>query len=153
MGAGLCSRQSLPHESGNGSCLPVDHGPDWPDADKAGRAGTGNQDDERDLALIPGGTWDVRGPYNENEWLYRVDLFGASEHTTELIPSTGIVHARYAVDPTRPWIGIAPLQWARLTGTLAANVETRLGEEAGAPVGSFIPIPDQQDAAAADSRR
>ena len=36
-----------------------------------------------ELALIPGGTWDVRGPYNESEWLYRVDLFGASEHSTE----------------------------------------------------------------------
>ena len=100
-----------------------------------------------ELALIPGGTWDVRGPYNESEWLYRVDLFGASEHSTELIPSAGVVHARYAVDPTRPWIGLAPLHWARLTGTLAANVETRLGEESGAPVGSFIPIPDQQDPA------
>ena len=48
---------------------------------------------------------------------------------------------------TRPgpgW-GVAPLNWARLTGTLAANSETRLGEEAGSSTGSFIPIPDQHD--------
>lgn len=98
-----------------------------------------------ELRLIPAGTWDVRGGWSENDWTYRVDLFGASEHTTELLPSAGVVHPRYAVDPARPWLGVAPLKWARLTGTLAANLETRLGEEAGASVGSFVPIPDQHD--------
>ena len=98
-----------------------------------------------EVRLVPVGTWDVRGPWQEELWTYRVDLFGASDHTTELVPSAGVVHTRYAVDPARPWLGVAPLSWARLTGTLAANLETRLGEEAGASVGSFIPIPDQQD--------
>ena len=40
-----------------------------------------------------------------------------------------------------PWYGISPLGWARSTGTLAANLETRLGEEAGGPVGHVIPVP------------
>ena len=31
--------------------------------------------------------------------------------------------------------------WARATGTLAANLESRLGEEAGGPVGHVIPVP------------
>ena len=98
-----------------------------------------------ELRLIPAGSWDIRGGWDESGWLYRVDLFGASEHETELIPSTGVVHLRYAVDPGNPWIGLAPLQWARLTGQLTANLETRLSEEAGAPVGSFMPVPDGQD--------
>ena len=102
------------------------------------------------LALIPAGTWDVRGGWAEPDWTYRVDIFGASEHMTELLPSPGVVHPRYAVDPARPWLGVAPLHWARLTGTLAANLETRLGEEAGAAVGSFLPVPDQQDGGSDD---
>ena len=94
-----------------------------------------------ELALVPVGTWDVRGPWQESQWTYRVDIFGASEHETDLLPSTGVVHPRYNVDPARPWLGVAPLTWARLTGVLAANVETRLGEEAGAPVGTLLPVP------------
>ena len=91
--------------------------------------------------LVPAGSWDVRGPWSEDDWDYRVDLFGASEHETELLPSSGVVHARYSIDPGTPWIGVAPLKWARLTGTWNANVETRLGEEAGAPVGQLLPVP------------
>ena len=51
------------------------------------------------------------------------------------------MHIRYAVDPARPWLGISPLGWARATGKLAANLEQRLGEESGAPVGSILPVP------------
>ena len=97
------------------------------------------------VVLVPAGTWDVRGPWSEAEWTYRVDLFGASEHLTELLPSRGVIHPRYAVDPATPWIGLAPLRWARLTGQLAANVEARLGEESGATVGSLLPVPQGPD--------
>ena len=93
------------------------------------------------LRLIPAGTWDVRGGWLEDDWDYRVDLFGASEHSTELLPAQGVAHVRYAVDPATPWIGLSPLRWARLTGQLAANVETRLGEETSAPAGQLMPVP------------
>ena len=43
------------------------------------------------------------------------------------------------------------MTWARLTGQLAANLETRLGEEAGASAGSFLPVPDQQDGGDGDT--
>ena len=47
--------------------------------------------------------------------------------------------------------GIGPLGWARATGTLAANLETRLGEEAGGPVGHLLPVPaDGGDGSEAD---
>ena len=93
------------------------------------------------LVLVPAGTWDVRGNWDETTWTYRADIFGASEHETELLPSTAVVHPRYSVDPAVPWVGLAPLRWARLTGQFAANVEARLGEEAGAPVGHLLPVP------------
>ena len=82
-------------------------------------------------------------------WRYRCDCFGPSGSHSTLERAEGVVHATYAVDPVRPWAGVSPLAWARSTGTLAANLELRLGEEAGAVTGSLMPIPqdggDEQD--------
>ena len=103
------------------------------------------------VELLPCGSWDVRGGWRESEWFYRVDTFGPSGNATHFVPASRVVHIRYAVDPARPWLGISPLGWARATGKLAANLEQRLGEEAGAPVGSILPVPqDGGDDPAAD---
>ena len=91
--------------------------------------------------LRPAGSWDVRGPWREAEWFYRLDLFEPSGNVTRFVPSDSVVHARYAIDPARPWLGLGPLQWARHTGTLAANAELRLSEEASGTVSRLIPIP------------
>ena len=93
------------------------------------------------VRLQPIGSWDVRGGPAESSWWYRCDRFGPSGNLTELVPAGAVIHARYAVDSARPWYGIGPLGWARATGTLAANLETRLGEEAGGPVGHVLPVP------------
>ena len=97
------------------------------------------------VRLQPIGSWDVRGGPREAEWWYRCDRFGPSGNLTELVPAAAVLHVRYAVDSARPWYGISPLGWARSTGTLAANLETRLGEEAGGPVGHVIPYPTGPD--------
>ena len=52
-----------------------------------------------------------------------------------------VLHTRYSVDSARQWFGIGPLGWARATGTLAANLETRLGQEAGGPVAQLLTYP------------
>ena len=93
------------------------------------------------VRLQPIGSWDVRGGPAESAWWYRCDRFGPSGNLTELVPAASVLHCRYAVDSARPWYGIGPLGWARATGTLAANIETRLGEEAGGPVGHVLPVP------------
>ena len=97
--------------------------------------------DRGTLRLIPAGSWDVRGPWTETRWWYRVDTFGPSGNATHYAPASAVVHARYAVDAARPWHGVAPLDWARSTGTLAAYLETRLGQEAGGTVAHVLPIP------------
>ena len=95
----------------------------------------------RGLAILPAGSWDVRGGPSEADWWYRCDLAGPSGTIARLAPSAGVIHVRYAVDPARPFRGLSPLEWARATGTLAGNLEHRLGEEAGAPVGSYVALP------------
>ena len=94
-----------------------------------------------EVRLQPIGSWDVRGGPDPAAWWYRCDRFGPSGNLTELVPAAAVVRVRYAVDPARPWHGISPLGWARSTGTLTANLEVRLGEEAGGPVGHVIPYP------------
>lgn len=91
--------------------------------------------------LRPVGSWDVRGPWREADWFYRLDLFGPSGNVTRFVPSATVVHARYSIDPSRPWLGLGPLDWARHTGALAANLELRLSEEAGGSIARLIPVP------------
>ena len=93
------------------------------------------------MRLQPIGSWDVRGGPDERTWWYRVDEFGPSGNLTHFVPAAAVLHVRYAVDSARPWYGISPLGWAQSTGTLAANLETRLGEEAGSSVGYLLPVP------------
>ena len=97
------------------------------------------------VRLRPIGYWDVRGGVDEASWWYRIDEYGPSDNRTLVVPGASVLHVRYAVDSARPWYGISPLGWARSTGTLAANLETRLGEEAGGPVGHVIPYPSGPD--------
>ena len=95
----------------------------------------------RGLELLPAGSWDVRGGPVESDWWYRADLFGPSGSVSRTVPSTAVLHFRYAVDPSRPWWGLSPLESASSTGALAANLEQRLAEETGASVGAFVPTP------------
>lgn len=105
------------------------------------------------VRLYPAAAWDVRGGVDESSWLYRVDLYGASGNETRMLPAESVLHFRYTIDPARPWCGVGPLQWARATGTLAANLETRLGEETGAPVGNLLAIPKDGGDSALESLR
>ena len=106
--------------------------------------------DRRGVRLIPAGSWDVRGGWEESGWWYRLDLFGPSGNVTRFVPGQSVIHCRYAVDPARPWLGIGPLTWARDTGTLAANLEARLGEEAGGTVAHVLPVPQDGGDGSAD---
>ena len=95
-----------------------------------------------ELRLWPAADYDVHGAFNPDGWLYRLNLAGPSLLTTrDPVPAAGVVHLMYARDPQRPWRGVGPLASASSTGTLAANLETRLSEEAGGPVGHLLPIP------------
>ena len=74
-------------------------------------------------------------------WLYQSSVYTPSGSRHEWILGGAMLHCRYAVDPERPWIGLPPWQWASAAGTLAANAEARLAEEAGGSVGRVIPLP------------
>ena len=103
------------------------------------------------IRLVPVGSWLVAGPWSEDRWVYRLDTFGPSGSQVHYSSGDQVVHVRYAVDPSRPWEGISPLGWAATTGTLAAHLEQRLGEEAGGAVAHVLPVPqDGGDGEGAD---
>ena len=99
------------------------------------------------LRLFPVGSWDVRGPWDEAEWFYRIDLFGPSGNVTKFVPSAGVVHCRYAINPSRPWHGIGPLGWAALSGSLHAGVVGALSADMNAATGTVIPMPPGENTA------
>ena len=92
------------------------------------------------VELVPVGSWDIAGiSPSPSTWVYRCDTFGPSGNTTRMVPASAVVHCRYAVEPSRPWAGVSPLGWAIATGTLAANLERVLGQEAGGVVAHVLP--------------
>ena len=94
-----------------------------------------------ELRLAPAGSWDVAGGWREDEWRYRLDLFGPSGNVTRLAPAGAVVHCRYATDPARPWCGVSPLQWASLSATLHAGSVAALSADMSAASGTVIPMP------------
>lgn len=93
------------------------------------------------LSFSPSGSFDIYGGEDEADWTYRVTLYGPDALKTRYVPSGGVLHFRYSIDPARPWRGIGPLGWATDTGALQANLEKRLSEETGAPTAHLLPLP------------
>ena len=93
------------------------------------------------LRMLEASSWDVSGGHDPTTWIYRVDLPGPSATASRRYLAASVVHIRFAVDPASPWRGVSPLEWATATGKLGANLETRLGEESGGPVGYLLPVP------------
>ena len=95
------------------------------------------------LMLQPSKQWDIEGGPDPASWTYAITRAGPSTTTTtNNVSERRVVHARYAVDPDRPWRGVGPLERAKITATLAANVEARLSEEVGQSAGQVLPVPD-----------
>ena len=98
------------------------------------------------LRFLPAETWDVTGGPLPETWDYRLTLAGPNRtHTYDSIPSTSVLHFRYAVDPARPWRGNSPLDVAALAGRLSANTINQLADEASGPVGRLLGIPTDGD--------
>ena len=70
---------------------------------------------------------------------------GAKRTISRMVESAGVLHVRYSSDARQPWIGVSPLARCPTTAALGANLETRLSQEAGAPVGSLLAVPESAD--------
>ena len=89
--------------------------------------------------------WNVRGGARRDSWVYDLSISGPDTIETRTLVADRVVHPRYAVAPNAPWTGLSPLALQRNTAALAANLELRLGQEAGGQVGQLIAVPDTGD--------
>ena len=94
------------------------------------------------VRFVPAAASDIQGGPDPASWRYRLNIPAPSGMYQVTRERAGVAHFVYARDPARPWVGLGPLQWAALTGSLAGHVEGALSDEASAPVGSVIPLPE-----------
>ena len=100
------------------------------DVDTAGR-----------VALREVASWTVTGGPQPEGWRYQATMGGPTATVTRHVGADGVVHAKYSVDPARPWAGRGPLQWATETGRLGAALEAALADESDGPRGKLIAVP------------
>ena len=91
--------------------------------------------------LDSAGAWSITGGPDRDTWEYDITVSGPSESVTRSLPAQRVMHLQYAYSPTEPWRGISPLDASATTKTLLTRLEEKLGQEAGAAVGSVIPVP------------
>ena len=95
------------------------------------------------MRLLRANTADVWGASGDpGDWWYRLTLTGPRTTRTVTAPAAQVVHLRYATERHAPQRGIAPLQYASLTGSLTASLEQALGYEAGGAVANLIALPE-----------
>ena len=97
------------------------------------------------VTLLPCESYDVNGGPNPATWRYRCTVGGPERtHTYDNVPSEGVVHISYAVDPQTPWRGYGPLVRGQLGGTLVRRDRRRARRRSQRPAGSFLPVPTAQ---------
>ena len=93
------------------------------------------------LLLLPAQSWDIFGAAHPDSWTYRLTLAGPDSTTNvDRVQAAGVLHFRYATDPSSPFRGVAPLTSAHLAGRLSAETSKALGDELSGPTGSLLPI-------------
>ena len=95
-----------------------------------------------ELMLLPAVNCNLTGGPNPSTWRYDVTVAGPSTTLTySSLSEQEVLHFKYSVEASRPWAGVGPIQAAALAGRLSANTISMLADEAGGPVGSFLPMP------------
>lgn len=86
-------------------------------------------------------TWEIMGAAGESTWMYSCTFPAPNVQIIRKSYSKDIAHIRYSRDVDRPWVGVGPLQRAKLAADFHANMELRTGQEANARVAHLLPIP------------
>ena len=94
------------------------------------------------VVLHPVASFFVQGDYDPRTWRYQVTQSGPTSTTTRRLTADEVLHVRLSCDPSEPWRGRSPMSRCPETAALASALETRLAEEAGGPVGSFLSVPE-----------
>ena len=75
-------------------------------------------------------------------WTYQTTEYGPTDSMHRWVPAASMLHCRYSVDASRPWLGVPPWSWANSTGAAIAALERMVTNEARAPHGHLLGVPD-----------
>ena len=96
------------------------------------------------LEFLPGSHVSLsQGGPDPREWLYIVTLSGPGRQEVMRLRGPEVLHFRVHADPDRPWAGRAPVDTTGGRGLVA--LESALRNEAAAPHGTILPIPERDD--------
>lgn len=94
------------------------------------------------VSLTQASTVDITGGFRPESWRYGLQLPGPSGTVTRRnVRANNVLHFRWSIDRSQPWIGIGPLQSANLDSQLLAHIVKHLLDECSTPRGYFIPLP------------
>ena len=74
-------------------------------------------------------------------WTYRTTEYGPTDSVHRWVPAASMLHTRYSVDSSRPWLGVPPWSWASSTSAGIAALERMIANEAKAPHGRLLSVP------------
>lgn len=97
------------------------------------------------IELVPSDSWDVTGPANRKEWIYRLEQASPSGNRSRRIEAGGVIHPRINCDPSEPWRGRSAIEKAGLTAKLAAGAESALHRETLLPSARIAAVPSPDD--------
>ena len=75
-------------------------------------------------------------------WTYNATLYGPTDSRHEWVPAASMLHCRYSVDASRPWLGVPPWSWAASTSQAIAALDRFVARQASAPHGSLLGMPE-----------
>lgn len=96
--------------------------------------------------IIRASSWDVMGK-EPSAWTYRVEIPSPDGNRTLTRGVVEVAHPKWSSHPSRPWVGVGPLQHALSAAELMGNMESRMAQEAAMTVGHILPIPSGGDSA------
>ena len=79
-------------------------------------------------------------------WTYNATMYGPTDSRHEWVPATSMLHCRYSVDSSRPWLGVPPWSWAASTSQAIAALDRMVAREASGPHGSLLGVPQTPQA-------
>ena len=71
-------------------------------------------------------------------WTYSATLYGPTDSRHEWVRAVEMLHTRYSVDASRPWLGVPPWSWAASTSQAIAALDRLVANEASKPHGSLL---------------
>lgn len=85
----------------------------------------------------------ITGGPDPDGWRYEIERVGPGGASRQVYDASEVLHVQYAFDPARPWVGIAPLEFASTTAAMMGGIENALSQEAQANTGYLVPVPGE----------